>query len=238
MTIFSKLLVGAAGVGMVAVATPAAAQYYPQQQPYGQPYGGQGGVIGQVLNQVLGGGRYGAYGQGNDRIAVDQCARAVEARVSHDNRRGVYGAWNQRGYQGYGNQGYGNNGYSQSYGQAQVVGITGVQRIRSGLRVTGLIDTRMGLHRGYGGQYGQYGQYGQAYPAYPNQGYGYPNQGYAYPNQAHPNQAYPQPGYGQPGYGQQAYDPRHADLRFSCRVDSRGRVSDLDIRRINGRRGV
>ena len=121
-----------------------------------------------MIGQVLGGGRYGAYGQGNDRVAVDQCARAVEARVSQDNRRGVYGRWNQgygnQGYgnQAYGNQGYGNQGYNQAYGTAQVVGITNVQRVRNGLKVSGLIDTRMGANLG---GYGQYNQYGQAIPA-------------------------------------------------------------------------
>ena len=232
MTIFSKLLVGVAGVGIAAVATPAAAQYYPQQQ-YNPGYGQQpGGVVGQVINQVLGGqvlggGRYGTYGQGQDRMAVDQCARAAEVRVSQDNRRGVYGAWNQgygqQGYgnQGYGQQGYGNQGYNQAYGRAQVVAITGVDRRQGGLRISGLIDTRM---RANSGGYGQYdSQYGQAYPGYPNQ---------AYPNQAYPNQ-----GYGQPGYGNQAYDSRYADLRFNCRIDSSGRITDLDIRRAN-RRGV
>jgi hypothetical protein len=225
MTIFSKLLVGVAGVGIAAVATPAAAQYYPQQQ-YNPGYGQQpGGVVGQVINQVLGGqvlggGRYGTYGQGQDRMAVDQCARAAEVRVSQDNRRGVYGAWNQGyGQQGYGQQGYANQGYNRMYGQAQVVGITGVERKQNGVKVTGLIDTRMGRELGGYGQYGN--QYGQAYPGYPNQGY--------------PNQGYGQPAYGQPGYGQQAIDPRHAELRFSCRVDYRGRVSDVDIRR--NRRG-
>ena len=232
MTIFSKLLVGVAGVGIAAVATPAAAQYYPQQQ-YNPGYGQQpGGVVGQVINQVLGGqvlggGRYGTYGQGQDRMAVDQCARAAEVRVSQDNRRGVYGAWNQgygqQGYgnQGYGQQGYGNQSYNQAYGRAQVVAITGVDRRQGGLRISGLIDTRM---RANPGGYGQYdSQYGQAYPGYPNQ---------AYPNQAYPNQ-----GYGQPGYGNQAYDSRYADLRFNCRIDSSGRITDLDIRRAN-RRGV
>ncbi len=222
MSIYSKLLAGVAGVGIAAVATPAAAQYYPQPQ-YNQGYGQQQGVVGQIINQVLGGGRYGAYGQGNDRMAVDQCARAAEIRVSQDNRRGVYGAWNQGyGQQGYGQQGYGNQGYNQHYGRAQVVAITGVDRRQGGLRISGLIDTRM---RG-NGQYNN--QYGQAYPGYPNQ---------AYPNQAYPNQGYPQQGYGQPGYGQQAYDPRFAELRFNCRIDSRGRITDLDIRR-NNRRGV
>ena len=208
MTIFSKLLVGVAGVGMVAVAAPASAQYYPQPS-YNPGYANQGGVIGQVINSVLGGGRYGAYGQGNDRMAVDQCARAAEVRVSRDNRRGVYGAWNQGyGNQGYGNQGYGNQAYNQAYGRAQVVGITGVERRQSGLRVTGLIDTRMGPNLG---GYGQYNQYGQAHPGYPNQGYG------------------------QPGYGNQPYNAAYADLRFNCRIDHRGRITDLDIRR--NRRG-
>ena len=218
MTHFSKLLVGAAGVSMAAMSASAGAQGYyppPPAPTYNQGYNQQGGVIGQVLNQVLGGGRYGAYGQGNDRMAVDQCARAVEARVSSDNRRGVYGAWNQNGNQGYGNPGYGNQGYGnqgynqgQYYGQAQVVGVTGVQRTGNGVKVTGLIDTRMGRNQGAYGQYNN--PYGQ------NPGYG---------NQAYPGQS----------YGQQAIDPRYAELRFSCRVDVRGRVSDLDIRR--NRRG-
>jgi hypothetical protein len=212
MTIFSKLLVGVAGASMIAVAAPATAQnYYPQT--YNQGYGNQGSVIGQVINQVLGGGRYGAYGQGNDRMAVDQCARAAEVRVSQDNRRGVYGSWNQGyGNPGYGNPGYGNQGYYPSYGQAQVVGITGVERRQGGLKVSGLIDTRMGYNQGQYGQYGYgqngYGQYGQPYP-----GQGYPN-----------------PGYGNPGYGNQAYDARYADLRFNCRIDMRGRITSLDIR--------
>ena len=219
MTIFSKLLVGVAGVGIAAVATPAAAQYYPQPQ-YNQGYGQQQGVVGQIINQVLGGGRYGAYGQGQDRMAVDQCARAAEIRVSQDNRRGVYGAWNQGYGQGYGHPGYGNQGYNQNYGQAQVVGITGVERKQSGLKVTGLIDTRMGYNQGQYGHNG-YGQYNQnAYGQY----------GQPYPGQGNPN-----PGYGNPGYGNQAYDARTADLRFSCRVDHRGRITSLDIR--HNRRG-
>ena len=98
---------------------------------------------------------------------------------------------------------------SQYYGQAQVVGITGVERRQNGLKVSGLIDTRMGRNsHGYGQYNNQYG---------------------------HPNQGYPNQGYGQPAYGQQAMDPRYAELRFSCRVDYRGRVSDVDIRR--NRRG-
>ena len=199
MTKFATILSGAAGLAMLAGAAPAAAQNY----PYGTNQGGN--VIGQVLNQVLGGGRYGAYGQGNDRVAVDQCARAAEARLNRS-----------QGYnQGYGNQGYGNYGYAgqgQGNVRAQVVGITGVERKQTGLRVRGLIATNMGNQ-------GQYGAYGQAYGQY---------------GQPYPGQGYPNPGYGNPGYGNQAYDARYADLRFSCRVDHRGRITDLDIRRNRG----
>jgi hypothetical protein len=207
MTFFTKLLVGVAGAS-VAAAVPASAQTYypPPQSPYNQGYG-QGGVIGQVIDQVLGGGRYGAYGQGNDRMAVDQCARAVEARVSNDNRRGVYGSYNRN----YAGQRYGSQTYPGYYAQAQVVGITGVQRQRNGLRVTGLIDTRMGRNQGQYGHYNQYGQYSPSGQPYSTQGYG-------------------QPGYGSPGYGAQS-----AELRFSCRIDYRGRVTDIDINR--NRRG-
>jgi hypothetical protein len=217
MTIVSKFLVGIAGAGVAAIAMPASAQYYPAPPaPYNQGYGNQG-VIGQVISQVLGGGRYGAYGQGNDRMAVDQCARAVEARVSNDNRRGTYGRWNNN----YANQQYNPN--YRNYGAAQVVSITGVQRLRNGLRVSGLIDTRMRHNPGQYGQYNQQGQYNQ-YGHYNQQGQ-YNQYGQAYPNQ----------GYGQPGYGNQGYDARNAELRFNCRIDNRGRVADVDISR--NRRG-
>jgi len=180
--IMSKILTGAAGLAMVAgLATPAAAQY-----PYGG-YGNNGGnVVGQVINQVLGGGAYGQYGQGNDRVAVDQCARAAQAQIS----RSGYGGY---GNQGYGNPGYGNQGYgNQGYASARVVGITGVERKSNGLKVSGLISTGAGYNQGY----------------YGNQGYG--------------NQ----------GYGNQGYN-QVADLRFSCRVDYRGYVRDIDIKRNN-----
>ena len=55
MSLKMKILAGTAGLAAaVGVATPAAAQYYPQP---GYGYGNQGGVIGQVLNQVFGYGQ-------------------------------------------------------------------------------------------------------------------------------------------------------------------------------------
>jgi hypothetical protein len=208
MTIFAKILTGAAGVAMVAgAAAPAAAQYAPN---YGYNNGGNS-TIGAVINSVLGGGRYGAYGQGNDRVAVDQCARAAEARVSHDQRNSGYGNYPQGNYQqGYNDPRYNNQGYNYGYNNnnmrtARVVGITGVERRQSGLKVTGVIDSGRAYQGGYGNQ------------GYPNQGYG--NQGYG--------NAY--------AYGQNA---QVADLRFNCRVDFRGYVTSLDIKRnVAARRG-
>ena len=61
MSLKMKILAGTAGLAAaVGVATPAAAQYYPQP---GYGYGNQGGVIGQVLYHVFG---YCQYPYGND----------------------------------------------------------------------------------------------------------------------------------------------------------------------------
>jgi hypothetical protein len=198
MKTLNTILAGAAGLAvmMAATATPAAAQSYPNGS-----YGNNGNALGAVINSILGGGRYGAYGQGNDRVAVDQCARAAEARVSRDFRTTGYG--NQR--QGYDERGYDNRGYGNNYNAARVVGITGVERRNNGLRVSGIIDSGRNYHRG----------------AYGQQGYGAPQ---GYPNQAYAAQGY---GYGSPGYN----PAQAADMRFSCRVDYRGYVRDVKISR-------
>ena len=229
MNMFHKLMVGSAGLAMIAgAAAPAAAQGYgyPNQQ-----YGNQGGgVVGQIINNVLGGGRYGSYGQGNDRMAVDQCARAAEARVSGN-----------RNYGPYGQSQYG-QGYNDNRSNARVVAITQVTRANNGLRVMGLIDTgRNWRNQGQG---------------YGNQGYGnqYPSQGYndpRYPQQGYNDPRYPQQGYNDPRYPQQGYnqgvDPRfggwnnqgyvnagqYAELRFNCRVNFRGQVTRLNVERNN-----
>ena len=155
-----KLMTGIAGLAAVAgFATPAAAQYYP-----GYGYN-NGGVVGAIINGVIGGGQYG-YGYGNyggyDRFAVDQCSRAVEARLGGG--YGNYGAYG-RNYGGYGYNSYGAGG--------RVVGITRVERRNSGVRVRGVATS--------------------------GSGYG--------------------------GYGN--------NLTFSCKVDYRGRIVDLDFNRQN-----
>jgi len=218
MFTMSNILTGAAGLAIVASAAPAAAQYAPNSG-YNTGYNQSGGVVGAVINSVLGGGRYGAYGQGADRNAVDQCARAVEARVARDYPSNGYGQ------NGYGQNGYGNpNGYNRPMVRAQVVGITGVERRSNSLKVSGLINS------GFGYRGNAYGNQGYA-NGYPNQGYanGYPNQGY--PNQGYPNQGYPNQAYN-PAYANSA---QSADMSFSCRVDARGYVSNIRIDRMNRR---
>lgn len=158
MSVLMKVLTGAAGLAAaVGFASPAAAQYYP-----GYGYNNGGGVVGAIINGVLGGGQYG-YGRGNDRYAVDQCSRAVSARLN-------------------GGYGYGGYGYN-NYGAGRVVAITRVDRRNSGLRVRGLASSGSG---GYG------------------------------------------------GYG---YNSGQADLSFSCKVDYRGRIVDLDLDRRYDRYG-
>ena len=221
MNIIQKMLVGSAGLAMIAgAAAPAAAQNYGYPQ-YGSQYGNQnsGGVLGSIINGVLGGGRYGSYGQGNDRMAVDQCARAAEARVSGDSRYGAYGAYGQGQYQGQYAQGYNNN-----RSNARVVAVTQVTRNNQGLRVMGLIDTGRNFRgEGYGNQ-----GYGNQYPQQ-----GYPQQGY--------DPRYPQQGYNQGidprfgGWNNQGYANagQYAELRFNCRVDFRGQVTRLNLERNN-----
>ena len=142
MRAITKLLAGGVLIAALASAAPAAAQYYPG---YGG-YGNGGNVVGQVLNQVLGGG-YGGYGGNagygnygvNSQAAVNQCAAAVQQRLSG----------------GYGNYGYGNAyGGGNVYGGGRVLGISRVEpRSNGGLTVRGVATSGR-----YAGAYGYNGQ--------------------------------------------------------------------------------
>ena len=158
-----KILTGAAGLAaVVGFAAPASAQYYPQPN-YGYGYGNNNNVVGQIVGQILGYGRYphGNYGYnqyGNQSMAIDQCARAVEARINGQ-RGGYYGYGNMPyggGYGGYGNP-YG--GYNQGYGGGgRVQGITRVDRKSYGLKVHGVASSGYNAYEGYGRRgYGNYG---------------------------------------------------------------------------------
>ena len=207
MSIISKALIGSAGLAMsLAAAAPATAQYYPQQPQQ------QGGVLGAIINSVTGGygqypqGNFG-YGQADQRTLVAQCAAAAEQRLN--------GGYRGQGYGGY-NGGYQNNGYGYQnvQGGARVIGITNVERRgNGGLRVSGVAST------------GAIPPHAHPNPGYGNQGYG--NQGYG--NQGYGNQGYGNQGYGNQGYGNQDYARQQADVRFTCRVNSRGQVTDVNI---------
>ena len=149
-----NLLAGAAGLlATIALASPAAAQY-------GYPYPNTGqGVIGQIIGNVLGYGQYpygnygyGQQGFGNTQVAINQCARATEARINGYNR-------NNYDYDyGYENP-YVTGGYSADLyaigGQGRVLGIDRVeQRSRGRLRVTGVATSGRNYDNPWG--YGQY----------------------------------------------------------------------------------
>ena len=161
-----KFLTGAAGLAaLVGFASPAAAQYYPQP---GYGYGYNNNPVGTIVGQILGYGRYpyGNYGYnqyGNQSAAIDQCARAVEARLNGYN--GYYGYGNTGRYGGYGNpyggygNPYGNYGYNQGYGAGgRIQGITRIDRKSYGLKVYGVASSGYRGYEGYGRRgYGSYG---------------------------------------------------------------------------------
>ena len=161
MSVTTKILAGAAGLAAIAgFATPAAAQYYP-----GYGYNNNNNIVGAIINSVTGnygrypygnygynqyGNQYGQYGY-NQNMAVDQCARAVEARLNGGN-----------GYYGYGNVPYGGGyngyGYNNGYAGGRVQGITKVDRKSYGLKVHGVASSGYRGYDGYGRQgYGNYG---------------------------------------------------------------------------------
>jgi hypothetical protein len=160
MKVLTKLIAGGVGLAALATAAPAAAQYYPQQPYPNYGYGNQN-PVGQIIGQILGYGRYpyGNYGYNqysNQSGAVDQCARAVEARLN--GYQGYYG-YNNVPYGGGYNNRYGYNGYGNGYGGGgRVQGITRVTQKSYGLKVYGVASSGYQGYQGYGQRgYGSYG---------------------------------------------------------------------------------
>lgn len=111
MKAITKFLAGSVAIAALAGAAPAAAQYFPG---YGSPYGygmpGYGGYGGY--------GGYSPYAYGaNSQVIVNQCANAVQARLS-----GGYG-----GYGAYGG-GYGYSPYGYAGAGGRVIGISRVEQ--------------------------------------------------------------------------------------------------------------
>lgn len=152
-----KFLLGGVAIAAtsVAFAAPAAGQYYP-----GGGYGGGNVLLGAILDQILRGSvggygnNYGGYNYANERVAVDQCARAAEVRLNGQYRGGY-------GYGGGYNAPYGGYGYNTA--GVRVNQIERVERTRNGnFRVVGWAGDAgwRGNYGGYGNPYG--GQYGNA----------------------------------------------------------------------------
>lgn len=160
-----------AGIAAASVAAPASAQQYPypyqqqypqpypQQYPYGYNSNNPANVIGNIIQGALGYGRYpyGNYGYGQpgyqtQQVAVDQCARSVEARLNGYARNDNYDRWNptRNPWSGWARQ-----------GAARVVGVDDV-RIRKNdrIRIRGVATSGYQYERGYG--YGNY-QYNRQY---------------------------------------------------------------------------
>jgi hypothetical protein len=186
MRAISKLFAGGVGIAAVAVSAPATAQYYPGYgYGYGNPYGGN--VIGEVLNGVLGNGygNYGGYGA-NSQVGVNQCAAAVQSRLS--------GAYNGYGYNNYaGNSGARVLGISRveprSNGELLVRGVANSGRFAYGYNGQGQVDLTWKCRVDYRGfvrdidinraqtNYGYTNGYSGAYTPY-NNGYDYSQYGY------------------------------------------------------------
>lgn len=152
MKAVTKLMIGAAGVAALGVATPAAAQYYPGS---GYGYGGYNqpaNVIGQVLQSVINPyanqQRYAnqqSYAL-NPQVAAQRCSAAVQQRLAQQ-------------YRGY--------GYAQT--SPRVLGITDIdQRSRSMLRLSGYATSGTMAYNNYGAYgYGAYGATGYGYAQAP-----------------------------------------------------------------------
>jgi hypothetical protein len=172
------------------------------QQPY--PYANQNsGVVGAIINSVTGGG-YGQYPQGNYGYGQvnERAAVGMCAAAAEQRINGNYRSQPGNGY----NNGYPNNGYQQGYAN----GYNG-----EGARVLGITNVERR----------KYGSLKVSGVASSGRGYGYGNQGYN-------NQGYNNQGYNNGYNGQRAYPANQsADLRFTCKVNSRGQVSDVNINR-------
>jgi hypothetical protein len=208
MTNLSRFLVGSVGLAaVIAVASPAAAQPY--------PYNNQStGVLGAIVNAVTGNG-YNQYPQG--AYGYGQYPQGAYG----------YGQYPQVAYS-YGQYPQGNYGYGQT-NQRAAVGMcasAAEQRISATYRGQpgyGYNSGYQGYANGYNGQIGRVlgitnvearynGSLKVSGVASSGRGFGYNGQGYSN-------------GY----YAQNAYANQAADLRFTCKVNMLGQVTNVNI---------
>jgi len=211
MTHFTKLAAGLTGLAAIAaVSAPATAQI----NPYGQvsPYGytnSNGSVVGAIVDAVTG---YGQYPQGNygyeqigQRSSVEMCARSAEQRLNSDRR-----------YAGYGN-GYGQDGYRNGYGQNGQLDAYANNGYRNGgmFRVVGITSVERRMNgalkvSGIASSDKGYGNTGWNRQRGDDQRYGDSN-------------AY--------GHDNNGYRSAGMDYRFTCKINSRGAVTSLNLDR-------
>ena len=217
MTNFTKLAAGLTGLAAIAaVSSPATAQINPYGQvaPYGSAYGqvspygpsSNGGVVGAIVNAVTG---YGQYPQGNygyeqmgQRSSVEMCARTAEQRLNGDRRYNGYG-------HGYAQNGYDQNGYAQKgynhdgYRSGGMFRVVGITNVER--RMNGALRVRGIASSDLG-----YANTGWNQPRADDQRYG-GNNAYGYSNDRHHNAG--------------------MDYRFTCKINSRGAVTSLNLDR-------
>jgi len=211
MTNLTRLLIGTAGLAAtLAIASPAAAQ-----QPY--PYNNQGtGVLGAIVNAVTG-NSYNQYPQG--AYGYGQYPQGAYG----------YGQYPQVAY-AYGQYPQGNYGYGQT-NQRAAVGMCAAaaeQRIIATYPGQPGYDYNSGHQsyaNGYNGQIGRVLGITNVEPRYNGSlkvsGIASSGRGYGYNGQAYSN-----------GYnGQNPYANQAADLRFTCKVNTLGQVTDVNINR-------
>ena len=219
MTHFTKLAAGLTGLAAIAaVSAPATAQI----NPYGQvsPYGytnSNGSVVGAIVDAVTG---YGQYPQGNygyeqigQRSSVEMCARSAEQRLNSDRRYAGYGN-GQNGYRNGYNNGYGQNGQPDGYAN---------NGYRNGgmFRVVGITSVERRMNGAL------------------------KVSGIASSDQGHGNSGWNQRRDDDQRYGNSnasGYDNGYRgagmDYRFTCKINSRGAVTSLNLdRRMPSSRG-
>jgi hypothetical protein len=210
MTHFAKLAAGLTGLAAIAaVSSPAAAQINPYRQvtPYGAA--SNGGVLSAIVNAVTGYGQYpqGNYGyeQTSQRSSVEMCVRTAEQRL---NSSGRYIGYNNRyGHDAHGN-GYAPNGRPNAYAN---------NGYRNGgmFRVVGITNVERRTNgslrvRGIASSNLSEGKTGWNQPGVDDQRYGNTN-----------------------GHGYSNNNNRSAgmDYRFTCKINSRGAVTSLNLDR-------
>jgi hypothetical protein len=214
MTNFTKLAAGLTGLAAIAaVSSPATAQINPYGQVSQYGYPNNGGVVGAIVNAVTG---YGQYPQGNygyeqtgQRSSVEMCARTAEQRLNSDRRYADYSSgYGQNAYNNSYNNGYGHdgqpNGYANDgYRNGGTFRVVGITSVERHMNGALKVNGIASSDHGHGNtSWNQ--QRGD------DQRYGNTN-------------AY--------GYTNNGYRSTGMDYRFTCKINSRGAVTSLNLDR-------